>query len=90
MQRQRFCRPFRQNAREPGGERGQIRQQRDARARPCQLRQQKGDWRPILIILTDGKPTDLLAYSEAIPVIKSLGFGNTSPAPPGRRRTPPI
>ncbi|WP_298644604.1 VWA domain-containing protein, partial [uncultured Cardiobacterium sp.] len=34
---------------------------------------QKGDWRPILIILTDGKPTDLLAYSEAIPVIKSLG-----------------
>ena len=40
------------------------------------MRQQKGDWRPILIILTDGKPTDLLAYSEAIPVIKSLGFGN--------------
>ena len=38
--------------------------------------EQKGDWRPILIILTDGKPTDLLAYSEAIPVIKSLGFGN--------------
>ena len=38
--------------------------------------EQKGDWRPILIILTDGKPTDLLAYSEAIPLIKSLGFGN--------------
>lgn len=37
---------------------------------------QKGDWRPILIVLTDGKPTDLLAYSEALPVIKSLGFGN--------------
>lgn len=37
---------------------------------------QKGDWRPILIVLTDGKPTDLLAYSEAIEKIKQLGFGN--------------
>lgn len=37
---------------------------------------QKGDWRPILIVLTDGKPTDLLAYSEAIPKIKQLGLGN--------------
>ena len=38
--------------------------------------QQKGDWRPILIVLTDGKPTDLLAYREILPVIKNLGFGN--------------
>lgn len=38
--------------------------------------QQKGDWRPILIVLTDGKPTDLLVYSETIPKIKQLGFGN--------------
>ncbi|QMT32593.1 vWA domain-containing protein [Conchiformibius steedae] len=38
--------------------------------------QQKGDWRPILIVLTDGKPTDLLVYSEIIPTIKQLGFGN--------------
>lgn len=37
---------------------------------------QKGDWRPILIVLTDGKPTDLLVYSETIPKIKQLGFGN--------------
>lgn len=36
----------------------------------------KGDWRPILIILTDGKPTDLLVYSEAIPKIKALQFSN--------------
>ena len=28
------------------------------------------------IVLTDGKPTDLLAYSEILPVIKNLGFGN--------------
>lgn len=38
--------------------------------------EQHSDWRPILILLTDGKPTDLLAYSDIIPVIKSLGFGN--------------
>lgn len=38
--------------------------------------EQKGDWRPILIVLTDGKPTDLLAYSEVLPEIKKLGFGN--------------
>lgn len=35
---------------------------------------QKGDWKPILVILTDGKPTDVLAYSEVIPKIKSVGF----------------
>lgn len=38
--------------------------------------QQKGDWRPILIVLTDGKPTDLLVFSETVPKIKQLGFGN--------------
>lgn len=35
----------------------------------------KGDWAPMLIILTDGKPTDLLEYQEAIPLIKKIGFG---------------
>lgn len=38
--------------------------------------EQKGDWRPILIVLTDGKPTDLLAYSESLAPLKALGFGN--------------
>lgn len=38
--------------------------------------EQKGDWRPILIVLTDGKPTDLLVYSEALAPLKALGFGN--------------
>ncbi|SET47030.1 VWA domain-containing protein [Thorsellia anophelis] len=36
--------------------------------------EQKGDWKPILVILTDGKPTDVLAFSEIIPRIKSVGF----------------
>ena len=38
--------------------------------------QRKGDGRPNLIIITDGKPSDPLAYSEAIPHIKGLKFDN--------------
>lgn len=49
---------------------------------------QKGDWRPILIILTDGKPTDLLAYSEVIPVIQGLGFGNIVACAAGPKADP--
>lgn len=36
---------------------------------------QKGDWRPLLFIFTDGKPSDPLLYVEMIPKIKSLNFG---------------
>lgn len=36
---------------------------------------QKGDWRPLLFIFTDGKPSDLQLYTEMIPKIKSLNFG---------------
>lgn len=36
---------------------------------------QKGDWRPLLFIFTDGKPSDPLLYSQMIPKIKSLNFG---------------
>ena len=36
----------------------------------------KGDWRPLLFVLTDGKPTDVLAYKEVVPRIKACGFGN--------------
>ncbi len=36
---------------------------------------QKGDWRPLLFIFTDGKPSDLLLYSQMIPKIISLNFG---------------
>ena len=28
-------------------------------------REQKGDWMPIMFVLTDGKPADLMAYDEA-------------------------
>ena len=49
---------------------------------------QKGDWRPILIVLTDGKPTDLLAYSEVLPEIKKLGFGNIVACAAGPKADP--
>lgn len=36
---------------------------------------QKGDWRPLLFIFTDGKPSDQQLYREMIPKIKGLNFG---------------
>lgn len=36
---------------------------------------QKGDWRPLLFLFTDGKPSDLQLYSEIIPKIQSVNFG---------------
>jgi uncharacterized protein YegL len=36
---------------------------------------QKGDWKPLLFLFTDGKPNDLMIYREMIPKIKSLNFG---------------
>ena len=35
---------------------------------------EKGDWKPMLVILTDGKPTDTMAYSEVIPHLQAAGF----------------
>ncbi len=36
---------------------------------------QKGDWKPLLFIMTDGSPSDLGAYREAIPQVKARNFG---------------
>jgi len=36
---------------------------------------QKGDWKPLLFLFTDGKPSDLQLYREMIPKIKSVNFG---------------
>ena len=37
---------------------------------------QKGDWRPLVFILTDGSPTDIEAFREASQKIKSLKVAN--------------
>lgn len=35
----------------------------------------KGDWKPLLFLFTDGKPSDLSLYREMIPKIKASNFG---------------
>ena len=39
-------------------------------------REQKGDWMPLLFLMTDGKPADLMVYEEAIKRIKQHQFTN--------------
>lgn len=36
---------------------------------------QKGDWKPLLFLFTDGKPNDLQLYREMLSKIKSINFG---------------
>ncbi len=36
----------------------------------------KGDWMPLLFIMTDGKPSDLKKFKEVIPKIQTVNFGN--------------
>ena len=48
----------------------------------------KGDWRPLLFVLTDGKPTDLLAFQEVVPRIQALGFGNIIACAAGPKADP--
>lgn len=36
---------------------------------------QKGDWKPLLFVFTDGKPSDMPLYREKIVDIKNLNFG---------------
>ncbi|MCH2194593.1 VWA domain-containing protein [Kordia sp.] len=37
--------------------------------------EQKGDWRPLLFLFTDGKPSDVQLYRETVPKIKAVNFG---------------
>lgn len=36
---------------------------------------QKGDWMPLLFLMTDGKPSDSQLYKEMIPEVKKRRFG---------------
>lgn len=38
--------------------------------------QQKGDWLPLLFILTDGKPSDIQNYNSEVKLITQLPFSN--------------
>lgn len=37
--------------------------------------EQKGDWKPLLFLMTDGSPSDVALYREMIPKVKQLNFG---------------
>jgi len=36
----------------------------------------KGDWMPLLFIMTDGKPSDLMKFKQIIPRVKHMDWGN--------------
>lgn len=38
--------------------------------------EQKGDWRPLVFILTDGSPTDTAKFNEAVASLKNAKIGN--------------
>lgn len=38
--------------------------------------EKKGDWRPLVFIMTDGSPSDQHSYRQAIPAVKALNFGS--------------
>jgi uncharacterized protein YegL len=37
--------------------------------------EQKGDWRPLLFVMTDGSPSDKLRFKRAIPLVHQRQFG---------------
>lgn len=37
--------------------------------------EQKGDWKPLLYVMCDGRVSDLQRFHQAIPTISSIGFG---------------
>lgn len=38
--------------------------------------EQRGDWRPLLFLMTDGSPSDVYAYQQIVPVIQQLNFAS--------------
>lgn len=49
---------------------------------------QKGDWRPLLFIMTDGKPSDTLVFNEIIPRVKSASFASIIACAAGPKSVP--
>lgn len=52
---------------------------------------EKGDWKPMLFLMTDGKPSDMMLYEQMIPEVKSKGFANIVACAAGMKaRTEPL
>lgn len=45
----------------------------------------KGDWKPLLFLMTDGKPSDIKIYNEMIPEVKKRGFAAIIPCAAGMK-----
>lgn len=53
--------------------------------------EQKGDWMPLLFIMTDGKPADLQVYEEAVKRVKTYQFTNVVACAAGpKAKTEPL
>ena len=48
----------------------------------------KGDWAPLLFIMTDGKPTDTYVFKEVAPAIKAFKFGSIIACAAGPKADP--
>lgn len=48
----------------------------------------KGDWRPLLFVMTDGKPSDTMAFNDVIPRIKSSNFATIVACAAGPKADP--
>lgn len=48
----------------------------------------KGDWRPLLFIMTDGKPSDTQVYNEAIPRVHQTNFAAVIACAAGPKSVP--
>lgn len=54
-------------------------------------KEQKGDWMPLLFLMTDGKPADIQLYNQIIPEVKKRKFANIVACAAGMRaRTEPL
>lgn len=47
----------------------------------------KGDFRPMLFIMTDGSPSDTQAFNQAVPKVKSAGFASIIACAAGPKAT---
>jgi uncharacterized protein YegL len=50
--------------------------------------EKKGDWMPLLFIMTDGKPSDLQKYNQMIPEVKKRHFGSIIACAAGAKSDP--
>lgn len=50
--------------------------------------ERKGDWMPLLFLLTDGKPSDIQLYNEIIPEVKKRKFASIVACVAGMRAKP--